>query len=109
MGSDVMAMRYVRLPLLPSTVVIFVTVVMDVAYSPTGTEFVSASYDRTVRIFSVDKGHSRCVRRSSSLCQPFLLPLLEARRDGYLVTGRCIIHVGCNVLCVYSGLATTST
>ena len=33
--------------------------VMDVAYSPTGTEFVSASYDRTIRIFAVDKGHSR--------------------------------------------------
>lgn len=33
--------------------------VMDVAYSPTGREFVSASYDRTVRIFNVTSGKSR--------------------------------------------------
>lgn len=35
--------------------------VMDVNYSPTGKEFVSGSYDRTVRIFPVDKGRSRYV------------------------------------------------
>eukprot|EP00981_Chlorochromonas_danica_P000773 scaffold183_cov174-Ochromonas_danica.AAC.6 len=33
--------------------------VMDVAYSPTGREFVSASYDRTVRIFNINSGRSR--------------------------------------------------
>lgn len=33
--------------------------VTDVAYAPTGREFVSGSYDRTVRIFEADKGHSR--------------------------------------------------
>lgn len=36
-----------------------VSAVLDVAYSPTGREFVSASYDRTVRIFSVNAGRSR--------------------------------------------------
>ena len=41
-----------------------VAAVLDVAYSPTGKEFVSASYDRSVRIFSVrpgweSKGRSR--------------------------------------------------
>merc|ERR1711988_1868960 len=33
--------------------------VLDVDYSPTGKEFVSGSYDKTVRIFPVDKGRSR--------------------------------------------------
>ncbi|EDQ92632.1 uncharacterized protein MONBRDRAFT_19326 [Monosiga brevicollis MX1] len=36
-----------------------VSAVMDVSYSPTGQEFVSASYDCTLRIFSVRQGHSR--------------------------------------------------
>ena len=36
-----------------------VSAVLDVDYSPTGREFVSGSYDKTVRIFPVDKGRSR--------------------------------------------------
>ena len=32
---------------------------LDVDYSPTGREFVSGSYDKTVRIFPVNRGHSR--------------------------------------------------
>lgn len=32
---------------------------MDVDYAPTGREFVSGSYDKTVRIFPCDKGRSR--------------------------------------------------
>lgn len=28
-------------------------------YSPTGEEIVSASYDRTIRIFNVEQAHSR--------------------------------------------------
>jgi len=36
-----------------------VSAVLDVDYSPTGKEFVSASFDKSVRIFPVDKGHSR--------------------------------------------------
>ena len=40
----------------------FVSAVMDVDYSPTGREFVAASYDRTLRIFSAQGGgHSRDV------------------------------------------------
>lgn len=38
-----------------------VSAVLDVDYSPTGKEFVSASFDKSVRIFPVDKGHSRWV------------------------------------------------
>lgn len=36
-----------------------VAAVIDVDYAPTGKEFVSGSYDKTVRIFPADKGHSR--------------------------------------------------
>jgi WD repeat and SOF domain-containing protein 1 len=38
-----------------------VAAVIDVDYSPTGKEFVSGSFDKTIRIFSTDKGHSRLV------------------------------------------------
>ncbi|GFS34802.1 WD repeat and SOF domain-containing protein 1 [Actinidia rufa] len=36
-----------------------VSAVMDIDYSPTGREFVTGSYDRTVRIFQFNAGHSR--------------------------------------------------
>lgn len=36
-----------------------VEAVVDVDYSPTGKEFVSGSYDKSVRIFEINKGHSR--------------------------------------------------
>lgn len=36
-----------------------VAAVTDVDYSPTGKEFVSGSYDKSVRIYEVHKGHSR--------------------------------------------------
>lgn len=36
-----------------------VEAVVDVDYSPTGKEFVSGSYDKSIRIFEVTKGHSR--------------------------------------------------
>jgi WD40 repeat protein len=35
---------------------------MDVDYSPTGREFVAGGYDRSVRIFNFNAGHSREVR-----------------------------------------------
>ena len=35
--------------------------VMDVDYSPTGQEFVSGSYDRSLRVFKVDRVKSRYV------------------------------------------------
>lgn len=39
----------------------FTNAVLDVDYSPTGKEFVAASFDKTLRIFAVDKGSSRDV------------------------------------------------
>ena len=38
-----------------------VSAVMDVDYSPTGREFVTAGYDRSIRIFAFNGGHSRTV------------------------------------------------
>ena len=32
---------------------------MDIDYSPTGKEFATGAYDKTVRIFPVDQGKSR--------------------------------------------------
>lgn len=37
----------------------FVSAVTDVDFSPTGREFVASSYDRSIRIFAYNSGHSR--------------------------------------------------
>lgn len=49
-----------------------VSAVLDVDYSPTGKEFVSASFDKSIRIFPVDKGHSRWVVLHPSLLLSFI-------------------------------------
>uniref|UniRef100_A0A8C7ZZS5 DDB1- and CUL4-associated factor 13 n=1 Tax=Oryzias sinensis TaxID=183150 RepID=A0A8C7ZZS5_9TELE len=50
-------MRYLEKPLVVH--MDHVSAVLDVDYSPTGQEFVSASFDKTIRIFPKDAGHSR--------------------------------------------------
>ncbi|KAH7445269.1 hypothetical protein KP509_02G115500 [Ceratopteris richardii] len=48
-----------------------VSAVMDVDFSPTGREFVTGSYDRTVRIFSYNGGHSREVYHTKRMQRVF--------------------------------------
>lgn len=45
--------------------------VMDVEFSPTGEELVSASYDRSVRIWSRNEGHSRDVYHTKRMQRVF--------------------------------------
>lgn len=45
----------------------FVSAVMDVDYSPTGREFVAGSYDRSIRIFGFNSGHSKEVSSTTVL------------------------------------------
>jgi DDB1- and CUL4-associated factor 13 len=44
---------------------------MDIGYSPTGKEFVTGSYDRTVRIWRVDSGKSREVYHTKRMQRVF--------------------------------------
>ncbi|EDV23507.1 uncharacterized protein TRIADDRAFT_50515 [Trichoplax adhaerens] len=48
-----------------------VSAVLDVDYSPTGQEFVSGSFDKTVRIFPVNKGKSREVYHTRRMQRVF--------------------------------------
>ncbi|KPP64724.1 hypothetical protein Z043_116903 [Scleropages formosus] len=62
-----------------------VSAVLDVDYSPTGKEFVSASFDKTIRIFPEKKSHSREVyhtkRMQHVICVKWSLD------NKYIVTG----------------------
>ncbi|KAL9098586.1 MAG: hypothetical protein Q9163_005783 [Psora crenata] len=48
-----------------------VAAVMDVEFSPTGEELVSASYDRTIRIWSRASGHSRDIYHTKRMQRVF--------------------------------------
>ena len=48
-----------------------VAAVMDIDFSPTGEELVSASYDRTVRLWSRQKGHSRDIYHTKRMQRVF--------------------------------------
>lgn len=48
-----------------------VSAVMDIDFSPTGREFVTGSYDRTVRLFSYNGGHSREVYHTKRMQRVF--------------------------------------
>jgi len=48
-----------------------VAAVMDVEFSPTGEELVTASYDRTVRLWNRDRGHSRDVYHTKRMQRVF--------------------------------------
>lgn len=48
-----------------------VAAVMDVQFSPTGQELVSASYDRTLRIWKRNQGHSRDIYHTKRMQRLF--------------------------------------
>jgi DDB1- and CUL4-associated factor 13 len=48
-----------------------VAAVMDVDFSPTGEELVSASYDRTIRLWNRDRGHSRDIYHTKRMQRAF--------------------------------------
>ncbi|KAL0582958.1 hypothetical protein ABG067_007091 [Albugo candida] len=50
-----------------------VSAVMDIAYSPTGHEFVSGSYDRTVRIFNIRSAKSREIYHTKRMQRVFAI------------------------------------
>jgi WD repeat and SOF domain-containing protein 1 len=48
-----------------------ISAIMDVDFSPTGREFVSGSYDKTIRIFQIDQGKSKEVFHTKRMQQVF--------------------------------------
>ncbi|KAF6155800.1 hypothetical protein GIB67_039131 [Kingdonia uniflora] len=62
-----------------------VSAVMDIDYSPTGREFVTGSYDRTIRIFPYNGGHSREIYHTKRMQRVFCT---QFTCDGtYVVSG----------------------
>lgn len=78
---------------------------MDVSYSPTGREFVSGSYDRTIRIFPVTKGRSREVYHTSRMQRVFTVDYTHDARVRSCFTPQLPSHleltqVRCVAVCV---------
>ncbi|KAG0500231.1 hypothetical protein HPP92_000303 [Vanilla planifolia] len=62
-----------------------VSAVMDIDYSPTGREFVTGSYDRTVRIFNYNGGHSKEIYHTKRMQRVFCV---KYSCDGtYVISG----------------------
>lgn len=62
-----------------------VAAVMDVEFSPTGEELVSASYDRTVRLWNRAQGHSRDIYHTKRMQRVFSAKFTPDSK--YLLTG----------------------
>ncbi|KAF2670936.1 WD40 repeat-like protein [Microthyrium microscopicum] len=62
-----------------------VAAVMDVHWSPTGTQLVSGSYDRTVRLWNREKGHSRDVYHTKRMQRVF--SCAWSADDGFVLSG----------------------
>jgi len=62
-----------------------VAAVLSVDYSPTGREFTSGSYDRTIRVFNADQGHSREVYHTKRMQRIF--SVLFSGDAGYIFSG----------------------
>merc|ERR1719189_3300340 len=59
--------------------------VIDVEYAPTGKEFVSGSYDKTIRIFPTDSGRSREVYHTKRMQR--LTCVAWSRDNRYILSG----------------------
>lgn len=62
-----------------------VSAVLDVDYSPTGKEFVSGSYDKTIRIFPLERGRSREVYHTKRMQR--LTCVLWSNDSKYILSG----------------------
>ncbi|KAL3848821.1 hypothetical protein ACJIZ3_010703 [Penstemon smallii] len=62
-----------------------VSAVMDIDYSPTGREFVTGSYDRTVRIFQYNGGHSREIYHTKRMQRVFCVKF--SSDASYVISG----------------------
>ncbi|GLT27509.1 hypothetical protein SLA2020_025000 [Shorea laevis] len=62
-----------------------VSAVMDIDYSPTGREFVTGSYDRTIRIFQYNGGHSREIYHTKRMQRVFCA--LFSCDGSYIISG----------------------
>ncbi|ROW04085.1 hypothetical protein VSDG_00768 [Cytospora chrysosperma] len=62
-----------------------VAAVMDVEFSPTGEELATASYDRTIRIFGRDQGHSRDIYHTKRMQRVFATKWTSDSK--YLISG----------------------
>ncbi|XP_071701528.1 uncharacterized protein [Rutidosis leptorrhynchoides] len=62
-----------------------VSAVMDIDYSPTGREFVTGSYDRTVRIFQYNGGHSREIYHTKRMQRVFCVKF--SGDASYIISG----------------------
>eukprot|EP00958_Prasinococcus_capsulatus_P023752 scaffold3600_cov387-Prasinococcus_capsulatus_cf.AAC.14 len=62
-----------------------VSAVMDIDYSPTGREFVTGSYDRTIRIFKYNAGRSRDVYHTKRMQRVF--SVCYSQDAAYVISG----------------------
>eukprot|EP00088_Acartia_fossae_P007362 TRINITY_DN13462_c0_g1_i1.p1 TRINITY_DN13462_c0_g1~~TRINITY_DN13462_c0_g1_i1.p1 ORF type:complete len:439 (-),score=75.40 TRINITY_DN13462_c0_g1_i1:547-1863(-) len=62
-----------------------VSAVVDIDYSPTGKEFVSGSYDKTIRLFRAMEGRSREIYHTKRMQR--LTNVLWSNDDRYIVSG----------------------
>ncbi|KAF4548946.1 Sof1-like domain-containing protein [Elsinoe fawcettii] len=62
-----------------------VAAVMDISFSPTGEELVSASYDRTVRLWRRNEGHSRDIYHTKRMQRVF--SCAWSGDNNYIMTG----------------------
>ncbi|EDO19027.1 hypothetical protein Kpol_2002p99 [Vanderwaltozyma polyspora DSM 70294] len=62
-----------------------VSAVMDVDFSPTGTELVTGSYDKTIRIYDIGHGHSREIYHTKRMQHVFQVKYSMDSR--YIVSG----------------------